>query len=67
MPAIGFYRTAVPTARSVTSSKSRDTYMAPHIELALGLCGIQYFTGRTQPTVSEALMQFQIRVKLIVK
>lgn len=27
------------------------TYMAPHIELALGLCGIQYFTGRTQPTV----------------
>ncbi|VDN97207.1 unnamed protein product [Rodentolepis nana] len=27
------------------------SYMAPHIELALGLCGIQYFTGRTQPTV----------------
>ncbi|KAL5109835.1 Phosphoglucomutase [Taenia crassiceps] len=39
------------SADSKTHDLPATTYMAPHIELALGLCGIQYFTGRTQPTV----------------
>uniref|UniRef100_A0A5K3EJM5 phosphoglucomutase (alpha-D-glucose-1,6-bisphosphate-dependent) n=1 Tax=Mesocestoides corti TaxID=53468 RepID=A0A5K3EJM5_MESCO len=34
-----------------THALAATAYMAPHIELALGLCGIQYITHRTKPTV----------------